>query len=252
MIKNNELIKNKKFLLFVFILLFVLLIFVSVILFHQSQNNVLIIDNIDNYINNLPDSRKNYVQKTLYSYVNKQNEIVGTSNENLYHGIIRDESIQISYSEVSEHIVYTTKFILDIPNLQYSYKTSFSWLEKDTQSSDVDLGSVTIYCLSEKESIYPDFNCNQNPIVSTETDSLLSINLIINENCWMSPFSSVESQSGYGVDIFYHPNDSDYKNDTINSSYNQCIENAKEYLISNGLKLDNYKIRSEIKHFYNY
>ena len=76
--------------------------------------------------------------------------------------------------------------------------------------------------------------------------------MVISKDCWMSPFSSVESKSGYGINIFYHPVDDDYKNNTIESSYNACVETAKQSLVSNGLNLNDYKIKSEIKYFYNY
>lgn len=248
----NNILQNKKFLLIAIISLFILLIIILAFIFLKPSENILIIDNMDSHIDNLPKNRKNYIQTTLYSYITKQNDINNIENKKEYHGTIRTDSFSISNLEIEEENIYSASFILDIPELKYSYQTEFSWTEEPSPNNYTDLGSVSIYCLSEEDSIYPDFNCNQNPLISIKVDPLLSINFIIDEYCWMSPFSSVESKSGYGIDIFYHPTDADYKNDTIESSYNNCIKTTKQYLTSQNIILSNYKIRSQIKYFYNY
>lgn len=248
---SEKLLQNKKFLFFIIITLTVLLIVIFIFAFSKPQENVVIIDNLDKYTQ-IPTAQKDEVQKMLYSYVIRQNEINAVESKKTFHGIIRDNSPQTTTLNSNNIDVHSIDFILDIPELKYSYQTQFYWTKELSTSTDIDLGAVKIYCLPEDESIYPNFNCDKNPLVSIKTDPLLSIDMALSKDCWMSPFVSVESQSGYGIDIFYHPNDTDYTNNTIDSSYNKCVESAKKYLVSNGLELNNYKIRSEIKYFYNF
>ncbi len=249
---NNKLLQNKKFLLLIFIILIIILVLIFIFYISKpSSNNTIIIDNLDKYAD-VPAIQKDEIQKTLYSYITQQNQINNINNQKVYHGTIRGEPAQTTTKNTAGVDVYSINFILDIPELKYSYQTQFYWTEETQNDIDIDLGAAKIYCLSEEDSIYPDFNCNQNPAISTKTDSLLSVDMVINKDCWMSPFKSVESKSGYGVDIYYHPTNSDYKNNTTESSLDTCIKSAKQRLTSEGLNLNEYKIRSEIKYFYNY
>lgn len=66
-----------------------------------------------------------------------------------YSASIRENSLK----ENNNQPIYSVEFIVDIPEIKRSYKSSIS--------SDSSTGQNTIYtlCLDKSEMIYPDFNC---------------------------------------------------------------------------------------------
>ena len=62
---------------------------------------------------------------------------------------------------------YVGSFVVDIPNIQQSYKVEFSYSE----DPDYAIGgyAVLIYCLPDDKMVYPDFDCKENlPFIKEE------------------------------------------------------------------------------------
>lgn len=245
---------EKKLLIGALVIIFIFIIFFFIIEHQKSLNHLLIIKNFDQNIKNISSEDKDDVQSKLYSYIAVQNDINNKENKSYYHGIIRKDSLKTSEETIDNQKIHFADFILDIESLKYSYQVQFYWFDKNNTAliEDADLGTTNIFCLEKDQSIYEDFNCEQNPLVTPKEDDIMSTNLVLNQDCWGSLFSSPSSKSGYGIKIFYHPVSEDYTNNSIEASFDTCIKDYKKYLEEQNLILENYEFISQIKYFYNY
>lgn len=242
---------NKKIIIGSIIIFIAFSIIILILATQNSNNNLVLINNFDEYVTNISNEDKNIILKKLYSYINMQNSINNINPKPYYKASFRKDSVDITQNTTNDQKVSSINAIVDIEDIQYSYRIKFNWLVTPitNQSAEIDLGSVNLYCLKDSEYIYDNFNCEANPSISEEEDSVFSIDPIINQNCWFSLFKSSSSKSGYGMTITFYPSDDDITNNTIYSSQDSCINKTKQTLKEAGLDFNSIEIITEIQFF---
>lgn len=113
------------------------------------------IDNFDEYYKDAPDYNRDITFNLLYASVLKS----GLSEDNIPHSgaIIRSDSSTLDFIQAGKY--YKGSFIVDIPDIQQSYKIQLSWaVGKD---NDIIASNYPSYisCIDTEEMIYPDFGC---------------------------------------------------------------------------------------------
>ena len=154
LIKNNKLIS----LLVIFIIIFVIgIIIISNI--HQNQEDnqsVLKIDNFSNLYHNVDQNTTNDIFNLLYNTVAKNLN----GNTPPQNGAVIRSSSPFLYQYYYDFGLYRGDFIVDIPNIQQSYRVIFFQNNKDSTNT-INIGyRMLILCLTKSPTIYPDFNCH--------------------------------------------------------------------------------------------
>jgi hypothetical protein len=133
--------------------------------------------------------------------------------------------------------------IIDIADLQYSYRVKYSYIPtnlKKNEKSYADLGTVMLYCLDEKDMIYPDFNCTKSQLATPEPDPITMVSGYVYEGCTLTYTTSGTSKSGYAIILTYKPSESIYLNGGYMEFKAKCHDDAMEYLENAGINKDDY------------
>lgn len=239
--------KNKKILfisIVVFICLSIILIIAAVI---NNNSNKVFLDNFDNYIHNISTDDKNSIFQAIYKKVQEYNTSNNLPTANNYHGIIRENSVNIVDSVYEKFTNHKATVIIDIDSLKYSYYLTFQWI--DTQSiqpkdEDSDRAQPTLYCLPENEAIYNDFKCSSPDDPETTYNPFSLADLYISQDCWGEPLSNTD-----GVRILFYPSDEDFENNTVKEKQNICTAELKTSLKNQGVNIDDLVFEEKIKYF---
>ena len=140
------------------------LVIISVLLVKVlvKETEHLAIDNFNDYYYNVPDSTK----ENIFLDLKKTVELNLSQGVPQSGAIIRNTEPYL-YTYDAKNGWYVGSFVVDIPNIQQSYKVEFNYSE----DPDYAIGgyAVLIYCLPEDKMAYPDFGCKENlPFVRKE------------------------------------------------------------------------------------
>ncbi|MCL2037495.1 hypothetical protein FWG95_00570 [Candidatus Saccharibacteria bacterium] len=115
-----------------------------------------VITNFDQYVGNLPNSRRVVIEQTLTLMLQQNGLAEGRYAKD---AAIRDGSYLQSYND--DLSTYVTFFIIDIPSLEQTYQMLDNWLN-DSRSVLGD-GTILITCPDVSQLIYDAFECTNLP-----------------------------------------------------------------------------------------
>lgn len=150
---------------FAFLVIVVILLIITLqAIFHKNPyGNEIKIDNFKEYYEDVPSDRQDVVFNSLYNIVvtnsTPESEIPESG------ALIRPDSAKSSYDESVQS--YYGSFIVDIAEIQQSYRVQFGWVDKDSPNG-LSGDSTLITCVDKSEVIYEDFNCTDSLIHEEE------------------------------------------------------------------------------------
>ena len=241
--------KNKKWLVIIMIVAFLALvvglIVYSVMKMNAANDRKVLIDNLAECAPNISESSRTELETSLYGVVVSQNEIGFMKSASSYHAKIREDSCKTKNYSDSGRV--TTTIIIDIPELQYSYKVRFDWISSDAEGSKkFDTLAPYVFCLPDDEMIYPDFGCSDNPAVSIEEDEITYLLPLIGDGYELTLVKSIDSKCGYAVIATIIPPKEVYMSGDPIAFRDERLAEIRKLLESYGLNLDNYVIRSRL------
>lgn len=220
-----------------------IIVLISIVLINYRQEKYkAIIDNIEECSGGISQFSKDVLFENVYNLVDAQNNIEQIETKETYHALLRENTCETKEYNGGEIVSYKTYAIIDIEEVGYSFKIGYSWIKN---SETVDLGSVEATCLSSDELIYGEFNCKDNPMILTaiELDPILNILPYFGENYIIKPrLDENEDGEYYTIVIEYNPPESVYENGEVEEFRNSRKQMATNYLINQGIKLDEYVI----------
>ena len=220
-----------------------ILISVSIIIKIITANNQkVIIQNLTSCSENISAPAKNLLFTQLYPYINQQNQLSNTPTASTYYATFRDNSCQTTEFKDQAGASYQTTAIIDLESLKYSYKITYYWTKSTNAPKDVDLASVSLYCLTDKELIYGPFDCQSLPGIQIESDPILSILPYFGDGFTVTPTLSTTSNSGYGINILYNPSTSIYLSGETEKFQTEADDNIINYLTSHGIIIEDYTL----------
>jgi hypothetical protein len=108
------------------------------------------IANFAKVVKNLPDSEQTLIEQNLY-YTVKLNSTTAAEN-----ATIRDGSYTQTFGG---QMVYTTTFLVDIPNLKQTYRVSDQWSPLPPDQSGLYDYTTLVLCPDPGDLIYEPFTC---------------------------------------------------------------------------------------------
>ena len=121
---------------------------------------------LDDFLNNKYFSLSATMYRNIFLDLKKTVELNLSQGVPQSGAIIRNTEPYL-YTYDAKNGWYVGSFVVDIPNIQQSYKVEFNYSE----DPDYAIGgyAVLIYCLPEDKMVYPDFDCKENlPFVRKE------------------------------------------------------------------------------------
>lgn len=114
------------------------------------------INNFSRYFKDMPEDDRDAVTNALY-IITKSNNPDNTDLSKI-SATIRDGSTNTDYDSTDD--VYTSTFLVDIVSLQQTYNIWVYWSTNPNNSTIATAGyTVMTYCPTEKQLIYPAFEC---------------------------------------------------------------------------------------------
>ncbi|MCL1839768.1 hypothetical protein FWF89_02080 [Candidatus Saccharibacteria bacterium] len=233
-------------------LIIVAIIFLAVCAFaiwyylFTMHNNMIVITNIDSCAERLPASQRDTVFRQLYPFIREQNSVNGIDSQPTYHAVIRDNTCRTKDYERDGLRSSNARFILDIEELNQSYRVSFNWIKTgDPQSPEIDLGSTNVNCLLEEYLIYGDFNCDQNPLIQASNsgrEPILSLIPYFGDGFSLSPTLSATSKSGYSIILTFDPPQIIYLEGPLEPFLESRRTMMRQFLQDNDINIDEYGI----------
>jgi hypothetical protein len=179
--------ENKKLVIAVFIIIAAIVAALFVLTRPEPSPPTITINNYSDFVRNLPASERTIIEAELYLIVSTNNNPM----PNVKTALIRDDS----YSQSFNNQIYQTAFIVDLPEIEQSYRLTSFFSRLPPEESGLRDYNIQSSCLSPADLIYPQFECfdrasfenglnHFNPIVSYlpyETD-FYSLNLCFNQD----------------------------------------------------------------------
>lgn len=223
---------------------FVVLVIISVLMAHFANiNQKVLVKDLDDCLAELRSSDKEIVLKRLFARVKDQNETNGKDSKSSYDAVVRDGSCRTEKAVDDGQAFTAANFIMDIESLKYSFRIRYSYIPKNTEikkNSYADLGTVNVYCLDEKDMIYPDFGCSNSKMAMEEPDPIKLIAGNVFDGCSITYTTSGTSESGYAIVLNYKPAEKVYLEGTYGAFKTKCYNEAMKYLQDANINLDNY------------
>lgn len=218
--------------------------------FTTRYNGMVVVENIDSCAIGLPTDRKNTIFRRLYQFVESQNQTNNQPTTSTYSGIIRANSCQSAddTNANGELLSSAASFILDIAELQYSFRVQFSYFKNNKQPDEyVDIGFPLVTCLQPSKAIYPDFNCEDNELILATNDNpiyleIFSVFPYFGEDYNLTYTFSPDSVTGYSIIITYTPPESVYLDGTYDEFITSRRQMAENFLSNNNIDIDDYSI----------
>ena len=241
---EERLIRNRKRVLLVSAIGFVVLVILSVFMAHFANiNQKVFVKGLDDCLTELRPSDKEIVLKRLFTRVKDQNDTNGKGSENSYDAVVRDGSCRTEEAVDDGQSYVAANFIMDIESLKYSFRIRYDYIPKNKEvnkKSYADLGTVNVYCLDEKDMIYPDFGCSKSPLSLEEPDPIKLVAGNVFDGCSITYTSSGTSKSGYAIVLRYKPAEKVYLEGTYGAFKTKCYNEAMKYLKDAKINLDDY------------
>lgn len=112
----------------------------------------------------LPEDEKDSIGFYIFQAISNNNP----GSNILKNGInVRENSTINKYYENAD--MYYASFIVDIPDIEQSYRVSQVWAGGDDNQYISPNINTAVVCLDEDEMIYPDFNCRNDNMYSAQT-----------------------------------------------------------------------------------
>ena len=252
----DEITKNRKHIVISISIVFAIFIIISII-YAVVRNNeanrfLIIVDNLSSCTPNISDDSKFNLSSSLYGIASSQNDLSHIKSASNYHANFREGSCEtknyINYNRPS----YVTTAIVDIPDLQYSYKVRFNWLSSSTPvPEELDGMPIYVFCLPNDQLVYPEFGCSDNPSFSIEDDEITYIIPYSGNGYKLDLVKSVNSPSGYSIIATIIIPDSAYRDQDFDSIVfrEEKLTEIKELLKAYSLDPDNYIIHTKFNNF---
>lgn len=162
---QNEALLNKKRIIIILAIVFVVVGVVTLIWFLMQKDTnqfgkFIKIQNYSSKVKNLPSSVQDATQSYLYNVV-VLNVDKSVQPEKIPDANIRDSSD----SQVFEKNIYKGKYIVDIASIKQSYQVEYTY----NRDPNVIYGNpIVVSCLPKEKLIYGEFNCKD--IVSSQSN----------------------------------------------------------------------------------
>jgi len=219
------------------VILSVAVLAIAIIELNRVDDNTVKITNLDRCSTNIHKDIRKAIFDAVFFYVAAANDHNGRETSRYYRAEIRDGSCQ---QTVQNDEVYNTTAIVDIPEAEQSWRIQYFWITNSVIW--VDLGDITLSCLSADELIFGDFDCRNIPFAGRNTvDPILSF----------LPYSQINYDVRFGG---FTPEDITELNvmmfiywfDLLNSTKEAAIEKYKaeinEWIKSHDLDPNDYMI----------
>ncbi|MDR3298086.1 MAG: hypothetical protein LBT19_01805, partial [Candidatus Nomurabacteria bacterium] len=133
----------------------ILLVFTLIEIFTPNPyGQGLRIDNLSEYVKNLPDDRKDAIFASLYKAAELNiadgDKVPGSG------AMIRTGSAKENYNDAA--YIYSGSFIVDIEEISHSYQIQYEW-SSEKENPNLSGYQVVITCLPKELAIYDDFVC---------------------------------------------------------------------------------------------
>lgn len=254
---NNERSRVRIFVICCALVFIGFVVFVIYNYLHINYTEKVKVINIDKCASGIQKETKETVFANLYQYVLYQNELTDRITQPTYEGVVRSDTCFVKDNlNAKDRIVSTSvDFILDISELEYSYRVKFNYIKPGSDRSEyVDLGSTQVSCLRDEEMIYPGFKCDENELILGVNGSAIDWEIFsaapyVGDGFTITYTLSPESVSGYSIVLKYTPPESVFKNGTLDSYLAERRKIAEDYLKSKGVNLDEYSIIESKKYW---
>jgi hypothetical protein len=142
---------HKKLLTSTLLSLITLSILILILTNKTPPPQTITISNYSKFVKNLPASERTVIESALYQIISQNNSPTPT----ITSALIRENTYNQSFTTE----IYATTFIIDLPEIQQSYKIAdyYSYLPP-SESGLIDY-NIQAHCPSPAESIYPPFTC---------------------------------------------------------------------------------------------
>lgn len=217
---------------------------------YVNYNNMVKVVNLGDCAEGVSKAIKETTFSNLYEFVTYQNKINDKDMASTYDGMVREGTCTVrdSINQEGKMTFTSVDFILDIEELQYSYRVEFNYIKPGSDRSEyVDLGSTMVSCLREREMIYPDFGCDKNELILNTNGYAIDWEIFsalpyIGDGYTLTYTLSPESVSGYSIVFKYNIPEDEFKNGTYEDFIKKRREMAKDYLKDNNVNLDDYSL----------
>ena len=240
---NNQPLLSTKKLIFISSIAVLSIIVISILIKILTDNHhKVIINNISTCSPNITIAASDHLSSQFYSYITEQDNLNNVATNNTYHANFRESTCQTEEFKDDNGISYKTTVITDFTDRQYSYKITYYWTAKANTPKNIDLASLSVYCLSDQDSIYPDFNCAKLPNIQQEADPILSLLPYFGEHFSLRPSVSTTSTSGYGIIITYDPPESIYLSGRVAEFQQQTDATITDFLSAHHINIEDYSL----------
>lgn len=153
--------KPKTYLLvFISIIIIITAIIVFFIIHNQLHDQKISIENIDKYVKNMPDSKKQEIYGTIYMAAQTNSDLDEVTLSTAT-AVIREKTFSETYNKYDK--VYSGDFVVDIDSIKQTYHIYYDWSPNKT-SEQLIAGSygTSANCPTKNEMIYDFYKC-KNP-----------------------------------------------------------------------------------------
>ena len=238
--KLRSYITNPLLLFIVFIAIVIIVVVISLIVNRiiDSHDQKITVTNLGSYAGDLPTDIREDIYANVFLAAQSNSPDLSDESLSSASATIRDNTFTSAYA--SSEQIYSGSFIVDIPNLEQSYKVYYGWT-KDSEKANQYFynGNVVISCLTPDQYVY-----QFSPCISPGEDKN-SAPLAYLEN--ILPFTG-STDSGVAISvgqISYTTGGDPFLRVNINSCGNPSsleagLETFKQYIKDHQLNPDDY------------
>lgn len=114
------------------------------------------VEGIEQDIDGLPGKGKEAIEHSIYQTVAMNSDSSSLQKSGVY---VRESSLINNYYENID--VHYISFIADIPDEEQSYGVAYLWSDKEENEYISSDYSAVVFCLSDEQLIYGEFNCKE-------------------------------------------------------------------------------------------
>ena len=215
-------------------------IIIFIVFYNQTHDHKISVTNINDYIKNMPDSKKQEIYETIY-FAAKTNSDKDERTLSIATATIREKTFSETYNQYDK--IYSGDFIVDIESIKQTYHIYYDW-SPDKESEQLIAASygVSANCPTKTEAVYDFYKC-KNPYTDEKYRAYDYATMILPYSANLSDGTPYSASS---VDYYY-----DSEEPFISVSVDACGNNQKlqeginafkNYLKSYDLNPDDYTI----------
>lgn len=163
---NNFNLSKKRLIIILGFPLIIIIVSLT-LLFFQSFNDkkITVIDLPED----IPKHTREEIESAVFSIAEKNKPANSDINLSIIKGKLRTNTLKTDYEKI--HSIHSGTFIVDLEEIQQSYRIIYNYIGKETKDPDFRLDlSVKPYCLIKPDLVYPSFPCH-NPFNANDTET---------------------------------------------------------------------------------